>query len=153
MINTLSLLVHATHEAAVKVGGIGAVLDGMLGADAYNHHVKRTVLVGPLNAADNTEMERLLSRHNGLTVRYSSLHAIFDGVPEAQRRALQQIEQTFAVALFCRTVEFWRALLCFKCLWLCWLCRTRSPWTNQRSQSGAGRLCQLALWSLVGQSV
>ena len=58
MAQTISLLVHATHEAGVKVGGIGAVLDGLLSAQAYQQHVARTVLVGPLNAGDSTEMER-----------------------------------------------------------------------------------------------
>ena len=33
------LVVHATHEAGVKVGGIGAVLNGLLGARAYVEHV------------------------------------------------------------------------------------------------------------------
>lgn len=95
----IPLLVHATHEAGIKVGGIGAVLDGLLGAVAYNQQVQRTVLVGPMNGRDSVEMERLVSPRNGLTIRYSSLHARFDGVPEAQRAALQQVEQTFAVAL------------------------------------------------------
>lgn len=99
MAESIPLLVHATHEAGVKVGGIGAVLDGLLSAQAYNEQVRRTVLVGPLNAGDSTEMERLTSPRNGLTIRYSSLHGIFDGVTEAQRAALQGVEQTFAVAL------------------------------------------------------
>lgn len=95
----IPLLVHATHEAGVKVGGIGAVLDGLLGAPTYNTGVQRTVLVGPLNASDGVEMERLTSPRNGLTIRYSSMHALFDGVPEAQRAALQRVEQIFEVAL------------------------------------------------------
>ncbi len=99
MDETFSLLVHATHEAGVKVGGIGAVIDGLLRAESYQQHVARTLLVGPMNASDPTEMERLFNVRNGLTVRYSSLHGIFDGVPESQRRALQQVEQTFAVGL------------------------------------------------------
>ncbi|MDQ3249879.1 MAG: hypothetical protein M3Q45_11815 [Chloroflexota bacterium] len=99
MSNAIALVVHATHEAGIKVGGIGAVLDGLLGAAAYNQQVQRTVLVGPLNAADPVEMERLTHTRNGLTIRYSSLHGIFAGVPEAQRAALQAVEQTFAVAV------------------------------------------------------
>jgi hypothetical protein len=31
MADLIPLVVHATHEAGVKVGGIGAVLDGLLG--------------------------------------------------------------------------------------------------------------------------
>lgn len=99
MPETVSLVVHATHEAGVKVGGIGAVLDGLLGAHAYNHAVARTVLVGPMNLNDSIEMERLVSPRNGLTVHYSSMHALFHGVPAAQRAALQRVEQTFGIAL------------------------------------------------------
>jgi hypothetical protein len=99
MAERIPLVVHATHEAGVKVGGIGAVLDGLLGARAYNEQVQRTILVGPMNGSDPIEMERLTSSRNGLTIRYSSLHAVFDGVPEAQRAALQRVEQIFAVAL------------------------------------------------------
>ena len=40
----LQLVVHATHEAGVKVGGIGAVLDGLLRTESYNDAVARTVL-------------------------------------------------------------------------------------------------------------
>jgi len=39
-------LIHVTHEAHCKMGGIGAVLDGMLTARAYQAVVGRTVLVG-----------------------------------------------------------------------------------------------------------
>ena len=39
-------LIHVTHEAHCKMGGIGAVLDGMLTARAYQAAVGRTVLVG-----------------------------------------------------------------------------------------------------------
>jgi hypothetical protein len=40
--------VHVTHEAAQKVGGIGAVLEGLLTTPAYRREVGRTLLVGPL---------------------------------------------------------------------------------------------------------
>jgi hypothetical protein len=99
MAELIPLLVHATHEAGVKVGGIGAVLDGLLGARAYNEAVQRTLLVGPLNGLDAIEMERLVSPRNGLEIRYSSLHGIFAGVPEEQRAALQRVEQSFQVGL------------------------------------------------------
>ena len=82
------------------------MLDGLLGAKAYNHHVARTVLVGPMMAWDNTIMERLSSPHGSLTIRYSSLHGIFDGAPEWQRVGLQQIEQSFSVALLFGTRRF-----------------------------------------------
>src|SRR6188474_3367388 len=99
MTSMIPLLVHATHEAGLKVGGIGAVLDGLLGAQAYNEGVQRTVLVGPMNAGDSVEMERLASPRSGLTIRYSSLHGLFDDVPADQRAALRRVEQIFEVAL------------------------------------------------------
>lgn len=99
MSSPIPLLVHATHEAGLKVGGIGAVLDGLLGARAYNEQVQRTVLVGPMNGGDSVEMERLVHPRNGLTIRYSSLHGVFDGVPTPLRASLQQVEQLFEVAL------------------------------------------------------
>lgn len=99
MADTIPLVVHATHEAGLKLGGIGAVLDGLLGADAYNEGVARTLLAGPMNASDPTHMERLTSARNGLTIHYSSLHGVFDGVPEATRVALQGVEQTFQIAV------------------------------------------------------
>jgi hypothetical protein len=106
MADLIPLVVHATHEAGVKVGGIGAVLDGLLGAGSYAEQVKRTIVVGPMNAADPIEMERLTSPRNKLTIRYSSLHAVYDGVQEPIRRALQQVEQTFEVALLYGTRAF-----------------------------------------------
>ena len=42
----IDLVVHATHEAGVKFGGIGAVLSGLLGTPSYNRHITRTILVG-----------------------------------------------------------------------------------------------------------
>lgn len=95
----IPLVVHATHEAGVKVGGIGAVLDGLLGARAYVEQVQRTVLVGPMHAADPVQMERLNSPRNGIHIRYSSLHGIFDNVERPLRDALQQVEITFGVAI------------------------------------------------------
>ncbi len=96
MAQQFPLVVHATHEAGVKLGGIGAVLDGLLGAAGYNAAVERTVVVGPLNASNAVEMERLTAPRNGLNILYSSLHAIFDNVPDSMRLALQRVEQQFA---------------------------------------------------------
>ncbi|MEM7534317.1 MAG: hypothetical protein AAF639_19200 [Chloroflexota bacterium] len=95
----IPLLVHATHEAGVKLGGIGAVLDGLLGAQTYNTYVERTILVGPMEAGDAVFMERLESPRNGLSILYSSLHAVFDNVPETTRAALQAVEEQYQVAL------------------------------------------------------
>ncbi len=106
MPDAIPLVVHATHEAGLKLGGIGAVLDGLLGAAHYVDNVERTILVGPMLAGDAVIMERLSNPRSGLTLRYSSLHGITAGVSEAQRAALQQVEQTFAVALLYGTRRF-----------------------------------------------
>ena len=95
----IPLLIHATHEAGVKVGGIGAVLDGLLGSPVYKQQVERSILVGPMAGWDPIEMERLTSARNGLTIFYSSLHGIFDGVSPDKRLALQKVEQAFQIGL------------------------------------------------------
>jgi len=41
-------IVHITHEAAGKIGGIGAVLEGLLTSRTYVQHVDRSILIGPL---------------------------------------------------------------------------------------------------------
>ena len=64
----MSTVIHVTHEAVQKVGGIGAVLQGVFTAQAYNENVKRSILVGPIGDA---ALEDLLAR-NG-EVLYSSL--------------------------------------------------------------------------------
>ena len=106
MNSAIPLVIHATHEAGVKVGGIGAVLDGLLGADVYNHSVARSVLVGPLNGGDSVEMERLNSPRNKMTIRYSSLHGIVGGVEPTLRDALQGIEQAYQIAILYGTRYF-----------------------------------------------
>ena len=99
MSNTIPLLIHATHEAAAKVGGIGSVLDGLLGAKRYNEQVDRTILVGPMFGWDALQMERLNSPRNDVRIRYSSLHGIYFGVDEAVQQTLRAVEQTYRVAI------------------------------------------------------
>jgi hypothetical protein len=97
--NLIPLVIHATHEAGVKIGGIGAVLDGLLAADAYNQLVERSILAGPMFGWDSAQMDRLNSPRNKLAIRYSSLHGIFDNVSPEIRDALQAVETTYQVAL------------------------------------------------------
>ena len=95
-LSKFGLVVHATHEAGIKVGGIGAVLDGMLSSGAYLLNVERTILVGSMNTQNDVEMERLVSPGNKLEVEYSSYH----GVDKLDRRlsaALGKIEVSFNV--------------------------------------------------------
>ncbi len=44
----MGIVVHATHEAVQKMGGIGAVLEGLIATRSYTEAVERTFLVGPL---------------------------------------------------------------------------------------------------------
>jgi hypothetical protein len=105
----IPLVVHATHEAGLKVGGIGAVLDGLLSTSSYLDAVQRTILVGPMNANDPVHMERINNPRSGITIRYSSLHGIFSNAGEAMGVALQQVEQTFSIAILYGTRRFGNA--------------------------------------------
>jgi glycosyltransferase involved in cell wall biosynthesis len=99
------LVVHATHEAGLKVGGIGAVLQGLLSAKTYNEHVARTILVGPMNTEDKTEMERLTSPRNQLDIHYSSHHGVNRLDTELQTK-LERIERDYGVKLLYGTRTF-----------------------------------------------
>jgi len=92
------LVVHATHEAGLKLGGIGAVLDGLLSAPTYLEKVKRTILVGPMNTKDRTEMERLTAPRNKLEMLYSSFHKV-NGVGEDLSHDFRHIEELHNVRL------------------------------------------------------
>jgi len=52
-------IVHVTHEAVEKVGGIGAVLDGLITSAAYNTATDRTILVCPLFTMQGPAESRL----------------------------------------------------------------------------------------------
>ena len=96
--SSIAFVVHATHEAGFKIGGIGAVLDGLLGAPAYTAAVSRTIVVGPLNPWNGDEMERLTAPRNRLTIFYSSLHGINQASEELAGR-LRAIEGRMNVHL------------------------------------------------------
>jgi hypothetical protein len=92
------LVVHATHEAGLKLGGIGAVLDGLLTSPSYNETVGRSILVGPINPWNAVEMERLTAPGNRLRTIYSSLPGLeWNKAPEGVAAALQEIEQRMNV--------------------------------------------------------
>jgi hypothetical protein len=99
------ILIHSTHEAGFKVGGIGAVLDGLLSAPSYLADVERTLLVGPMNTADAIEMERLFSPRNRLKVRYFSLGNQYDCSPELAAK-LSAIEARWKARLLYGTRGF-----------------------------------------------
>jgi len=86
-------LVHVTHEAVQKVGGIGAVLHGLLTSRAYNNAVERTILIGPLFTTEGGPETRL-----GPTgqVLYSSLDGWTDHPAAPQ---FQKIQRDFNVEI------------------------------------------------------
>jgi hypothetical protein len=94
----LDLVVHATHEAGFKVGGIGAVLDGLLSSSIYNGAVQRTLLVGPMETANPVQMDRLIAPDNKLEIIYSSWHGV-DAVSGQLSAGLRAIEERFYVRL------------------------------------------------------
>lgn len=97
MAQSLDLVVHSTHEAGVKLGGIGAVLDGLLPQPAYNDAVKRTVLVGPLNTADDLEMTRLFAPRNNFQPLYLTWRYDNPDVAPELARAFNQVERDYHV--------------------------------------------------------
>ena len=52
-------VVHVTHEAVGKVGGIGAVLHGFFTSQSYLNTVERSILIGPLFTTEGPASERL----------------------------------------------------------------------------------------------
>jgi glycosyltransferase involved in cell wall biosynthesis len=101
----IDLVVHATHEAGVKFGGIGAVLSGLLSTAAYNQRVERTILVGPVDSGSPAEMERLTAPQNQLEVRYYRPGGI-DLVEDEIGRALDEIEREHGLTLLYGTRAF-----------------------------------------------
>jgi hypothetical protein len=91
-------LIHATHEAGVKVGGIGAVLDGLLSAPAYRKAVERTLVVGTMNTNNGIEMERLFAPRNRLYCNYFPTGYMVS-CPAPLEEALSAIEKAFSVRL------------------------------------------------------
>lgn len=88
----MKTLVHVTHEAVVKVGGIGAVLHGLFTSGVYARNIQRSLLVGPLWGEDPPE--HVLSSTG--TVLYSSMHGIDAGDYGTR---LRPIEEQFGTRL------------------------------------------------------
>ncbi len=86
-------IVHVTHEAVQKSGGIGAVLEGLLTSEPYRLAEQRTVLVGPLFEGEGRGHGRL---GPGGEVLYSSL----DGLTQHPvSRALDPVRRRFHVGI------------------------------------------------------
>jgi hypothetical protein len=89
----MQTVVHVTHEAIQKIGGIGAVLQGLLTSKTYLDKVPRNILVGPFWPSDDVAEHRL--GPNG-EVLYSSLDHLYRS-PLAAR--FREIEQEFDVSI------------------------------------------------------
>ncbi len=87
-------VVHVTHEAITKVGGIGAVLNGLLTSRAYLDGVPRNILVGPFWPSDDDRGEHRLGPQG--EVLYSSVDGLVR-TPLAAR--FREIEQDFGVSI------------------------------------------------------
>ena len=87
------IVIHVTHEAVEKIGGIGAVIAGLMTSDAYAEKVSRTVLVGPLLTTDRPVNLRLGA---GGRVVYSSLDSI---EPPEWAGRFRRIERTYDVGI------------------------------------------------------
>jgi hypothetical protein len=84
-------IAHVTHEAVQKVGGIGAVLQGLLTSKAYQAAEQRTILIGPLFPVDG---EGRLGPSG--EVLYSSL----DGITKhPMSEALERVRREFHVGI------------------------------------------------------
>lgn len=87
------IVVHATHEAVEKIGGIGAVIAGLVTTDAYRETVNRTVLVGPLLNSEPVGSKRLGPEGE---VLYSSL----DGIDvNGYEKTFRPVEMTYGVGI------------------------------------------------------
>jgi hypothetical protein len=87
------ILVHITHEAASKIGGIGAVLEGLFTSRNYLDAIERSILIGPLFTLEGSVLDRLGEEGE---VLYSS----FDGlVNTGYASAFRKIESYFNVGM------------------------------------------------------
>ncbi len=86
-------VVHVTHEAIQKIGGIGAVLEGLLTSPLYLQGTGRNILVGPFWPTDATGEHRLGPQGE---VLYSSMDSLSRS-PFAAR--FREIEQRYGVGI------------------------------------------------------
>lgn len=89
----MQTVVHVTHEAIQKIGGIGAVLHGLLTSKVYLEKATRNILVGPFWPSDESGEKRLGKDGE---VLYSSLDHLYRS-PLAAR--FREIEQTYDVGI------------------------------------------------------
>jgi hypothetical protein len=83
----MQTVVHVTHEAIQKIGGIGAVLQGLLTSPVYLQHVPRNILVGAFWPSDDKGENRLGPQGE---VLYSSLDSLSRSPLAARFREIEQ---------------------------------------------------------------
>ncbi len=86
-------VVHVTHEAVEKIGGIGAVLEGLLTSSTYNEHVDRSILLCPLFSHEGNAEDRLGKDGE---VLYSSIDGLIKSEWASQFRS---VEEEFNVSI------------------------------------------------------
>ena len=86
-------VIHVTHEAAGKIGGIGSVLEGLISAPAYRKGVERTIIIGPMFERKCSPTERLGPEGK---ILYSSLDGI---VGRQYSTSLSKVEHKFGVSI------------------------------------------------------
>lgn len=89
----MQTVAHITHEALQKIGGIGAVLQGILTSKTYLQACPRNILVGPYWPGPETGEQRLGPHAE---VLYSSLDHL-NRTPIAHK--FREIEQRFGVGI------------------------------------------------------
>ena len=82
-------VVHVTHEAVGKIGGIGAVLQGLFTCNSYLDTINRSIIIGPLFTIEGSVSERL--GEDG-EVLYSSIDGF---VNTGYAQAFRKIENFF----------------------------------------------------------
>ncbi|MCJ7543902.1 MAG: glycosyltransferase [Phycisphaerae bacterium] len=87
------IVVHVTHEVVEKIGGIGAVIVGLVTSKAYQKAVSRTILVGPLLETNRPVNRRL---GEGGKIIYSSLDEIYTS---PWRERFMPVERTYDVGI------------------------------------------------------
>ncbi len=88
-----NIAVHVTHEAAGKIGGIGAVLQGFFTCKSYLEAISRSILVSPLFTTESSAESRL--GEDG-EVLYSSIDGL---VNPGYSSAFRKIESLYNVGI------------------------------------------------------
>jgi hypothetical protein len=83
----MQTVAHVTHEAIQKIGGIGAVLQGLLTSKVYLQAVPRNILIGPFWPGEERGERRL---GPNAEVLYSSLDSLYRSPLAAKFREIEQ---------------------------------------------------------------